>query len=144
MIREMLNVETKNGRSGLLPAEDYSKISKFTINDLLDTTIEVTRHLNIDGRGRCNFHGDFEGLSFLRRIGERSNQLLDSNSLKRNMSGLIPLPQAEGSARSLLYPIQVESTTPCMLPSEAAAVRLIRTALRGHLLHDEFYSSAFL
>src|SRR5438552_8451575 len=64
-MREMLDAGPRNARFKLSQMDGDFKISNFKNNELLDTMIEVTGHLNIDGRGRCDFQEDFGGLSYL-------------------------------------------------------------------------------
>lgn len=59
-------------------------------NELVDTMIEATDRLAIDGRGRCDYLGDFAGLAFLDRISERCCQLLNRNMEKDISSKLFP------------------------------------------------------
>ncbi len=155
-VRDTLYVESKNTPLYQFQTDGYYRISNYEYVDLLDTMIEASGHLNIDGRGHCNFEGHFGGLSFLRRIGERCNQLLDTGSLKRNISGPLPLPQAGRSARSLLNLARTEPITTCILPSEAAAIRITRITLEDacclmnfihqpsfdHLMHRVYHLGA--
>lgn len=117
------------GQLGTLKEDRSSGKTDVKTEDLLDTMIEVTGHLNIDGRGHCDFHGDFGGLSFLRRIGERCNQLLGTDSRLLRMSSELPLPQASGLARSLLSKTGKGRTTTTLLPTRTVALRLTKIAL---------------
>lgn len=50
--------------------------------ELLETMIEDTCKLDVDGDGQCEYHGGFGGLGFLHQIGKRFSQLLETDLSK--------------------------------------------------------------
>jgi hypothetical protein len=98
-------------------------------NELLETMIEATGRLDIDGQGHCEYHGDFAGLAFLHQIGERCSQLMDANFEKKEVFSHLPLRQVFASKRLSLRGSIVDSTSMFHLPSRATAQHLTKVAL---------------
>lgn len=100
-----------------------------SIDELLETTTEATGRLDVDGQGRCEYHGDFAGLAFLSQIGERCSQLLHANTPKPEAFPHLPLRQAFASESFSLRGSRPDSKTMFQLPSRTTAQRLTQIAL---------------
>ncbi|KAG4430084.1 hypothetical protein IFR05_014429 [Cadophora sp. M221] len=95
--------------------------------ELLDTMIRATGRLDIDGMGRCDYHGDFSGLAFLDRISDRCCQLLNRDTEKEISSKLFP---PRGYSPSSVEPeMPQESSRHVELPPKTVASYLTTIAI---------------
>jgi hypothetical protein len=99
-------------------------------NELLETMIEATGRLHIDGQGHCEYHGDFAGLAFLRQIGKRCSQLLDEDFERKEVFSPLPIGQALTFPRFSLNGPRADSTSVFHLPPLATAQRLTEVTLK--------------
>jgi hypothetical protein len=98
------------------------------VEELLETMTEATGRLDVDGQGRCEYHGDFAGLAFLHQIGKRCSQLLHPDSNKAKGFSHLPLSQAFASESSSMCVSMPDSKTMFQLPSRAMAEYLTKIA----------------
>lgn len=113
------------------------------VNDeeLLDTMIEMTGRLDIDDKGRCEYHSDFAGLAFLHRISERCSQLLNWGQMSKDTQQLFPRQIFTSAKMSpgVLSPGRLEV---CLLPPKSIARHLTRVALQDACCLMKFVHTA--
>jgi hypothetical protein len=90
--------------------------------------IEATGRLDIDGRGGCDYYGDFAGLAFLDQISRRCTQLLNPNLESEISSQLFP-PRAFTLLSSGLGSVMAATLKKTPLPPKTVALRLTDIAL---------------
>jgi hypothetical protein len=91
--------------------------------------IEATGRIDIDGRGRCDYLGDFAGLAFLNRISERCSELLDRDPKNGIFSNLFA-PQARAPPDLGMGLLPLGPTRTDLLPSKGTARLLTNVALQ--------------
>ncbi len=116
------------GAQTLVPDNNSGTISAEP-DELLDTMIQATTQLNIDGRGRVDFYGGFSGLTFLHRIRERCSQMVDGDFVKREIFSQLSNPPAFGSPGSSMYVLNAEPMSTYLLPPRSTAQQLTKIAL---------------
>ncbi len=98
-------------------------------DELLDTMIEATSQLSIDGSGRAEYYGGFSALKFLQRIREHCSQLLHAEIVEREIFSQLSVHQAVCSPRSSHYFLNAEPVSNYLLPSRTIAQQLAQRAL---------------
>ncbi|KAF4611356.1 hypothetical protein G7Y89_g15657 [Cudoniella acicularis] len=131
LLEEKTSPSTVGGEGKWTPRRASSGITESpSMDEGLETMTEATGRLDVDGQGRCEYHGDFAGLAFLHQIGERCSQLLQVNSsAKPGAFSHLPLRQAFASVGlSSIGSSRLDSKTMFQLPSRAEAQRLAKIA----------------
>ena len=98
-------------------------------DELLEATTTATGRLDVDGQGRCEYHGDFAGLAFLEQIGERCSQLLYANSSKPGAFPRLSLRRVFASENFSSRSSRPDPTTLFQLPLRTTAQLLSQIAL---------------
>lgn len=138
--QKLLNATKQIPTTASPPSNPPVKASSIEVQELLDTMIEATGRLDIDGKGGCDYLGDFAGLSFLDRISRHCSQLINPDE-RNEMSLKIFSLQEFGSQMSGLRLSQAEQIKSNLLPSKTVARRLTKVALRDaccllHFVHQ--------
>jgi hypothetical protein len=128
-VQKLLNATKQADGSSWPPSSKYSETSSLEEQELLDTMIEVTGRLDIDGKGGCDYLGDFAGLSFLDRISRRCSQLINPDARNEFSSEILLLQVFRCPGPSLGLPMAGQASL-SLLPTKATSRRLTEIALR--------------
>lgn len=127
LMDEIANISTSREVVKGCPEAHLNVVANSSKTDeLLGVMTEATGKLSFDDQGHCEYHGDFAGLSFLRKISERCWQLLDADFTKSEAMGL---PQAFLSEGIPVRSSKLDFMKGSYLPPRITAQRLTEIAL---------------
>jgi hypothetical protein len=123
----LLSAHTNSEASSIIPRD--STQSDMQQDMPLETVLEVTGQLDLDGQGNWSYYGHGSSSAFMRRIGERFGNGADKGLGKNTVLTLRSIPPIDESPRSVEEQSFESAQGSMALPPRDVALDLISSAL---------------